>query len=179
MTDNPSRPSRVFAEGDNLHPLQTAFVEHDGFQCGYCTSGQICSAIGMLAESRTGMPSYVTDDLTQPQPELTDNRNPRTDERQHLPLRSLPEHCGSHQTSRADADMKAFTYQRARPQTAHAGRRGHQAWRQDHCRRHQSARPDEIAGRDAIATGRYQPATARQDRRNPRRRPTGRRAGSK
>jgi xanthine dehydrogenase YagT iron-sulfur-binding subunit len=61
-----------FAEGDNLHPLQAAFVEHDGFQCGYCTSGQICSAAGMLAESRSGMPSYVTDDLTQPQPELTD-----------------------------------------------------------------------------------------------------------
>ena len=60
------------AEGDNLHPLQAAFVEHDGFQCGYCTSGQICSAIGMLAESRTGMPSYVTKDLTQPHPELTD-----------------------------------------------------------------------------------------------------------
>jgi xanthine dehydrogenase YagT iron-sulfur-binding subunit len=60
------------AEGDNLHPLQAAFVEHDGFQCGYCTSGQICSAIGMLAESRTGMPSYVTEDLTQPHPELTD-----------------------------------------------------------------------------------------------------------
>jgi len=60
------------AEGDNLHPLQTAFVEHDGFQCGYCTSGQICSAIGMLAENRQGMPSYVTDDLTQPAAELTD-----------------------------------------------------------------------------------------------------------
>jgi xanthine dehydrogenase YagT iron-sulfur-binding subunit len=60
------------AEGDNLHPLQAAFVEHDGFQCGYCTSGQICSAVGMLAESRTGMPSYVTEDLTQSQPELTD-----------------------------------------------------------------------------------------------------------
>src|ERR1700676_3504972 len=60
------------AEGDNLHPMQTAFVEHDGFQCGYCTSGQICSAVGMLAESRTGMPSYVTEDLTQSQPELTD-----------------------------------------------------------------------------------------------------------
>src|SRR6202049_585615 len=60
------------AEGDNLHPLQAAFVEHDGFQCGYCTSGQICSAIGMLAESRQGMPSYVTDDLTQSQPELPD-----------------------------------------------------------------------------------------------------------
>jgi xanthine dehydrogenase YagT iron-sulfur-binding subunit len=60
------------AEGDNLHPLQAAFVEHDGFQCGYCTSGQICSAIGMLAESRQGMPSYVTEDLAQPAAELTD-----------------------------------------------------------------------------------------------------------
>jgi xanthine dehydrogenase YagT iron-sulfur-binding subunit len=60
------------AEGDHLHPMQAAFVEHDGFQCGYCTSGQICSAIGMLAESRQGMPSYVTDDLTQPAAELTD-----------------------------------------------------------------------------------------------------------
>jgi xanthine dehydrogenase YagT iron-sulfur-binding subunit len=59
------------ALGDNLHPMQAAFVEHDGFQCGYCTSGQICSAIGMLAESRHGMPSYVTEDLTQ-DAELTD-----------------------------------------------------------------------------------------------------------
>jgi len=60
------------AEGDNLHPLQAAFVEHDGFQCGYCTSGQICSAVGMLAENRQGMPSYVTKDLAQPAAELTD-----------------------------------------------------------------------------------------------------------
>jgi xanthine dehydrogenase YagT iron-sulfur-binding subunit len=60
------------ADGENLHPLQTAFVEHDGFQCGYCTSGQICSAIGMLAETREGMPSYVTEDLTGPATELTD-----------------------------------------------------------------------------------------------------------
>jgi len=60
------------AEGDRLHPLQAAFVEHDGFQCGYCTSGQICSAVGMLAESRQGMPSYVTENLTQPPAELTD-----------------------------------------------------------------------------------------------------------
>ena len=59
------------AEGDRLHPMQAAFVEHDGFQCGYCTSGQICSAVGMLAESRNGMPSYATDDLTQ-QPQLSD-----------------------------------------------------------------------------------------------------------
>jgi xanthine dehydrogenase YagT iron-sulfur-binding subunit len=60
------------ATGDNLHPMQAAFVEHDGFQCGYCTSGQICSAVGMLAESRQGVPSYVTGDLTQPAAELTD-----------------------------------------------------------------------------------------------------------
>ena len=46
-----------------LHPLQQAFVEHDGFQCGYCTPGQICSAIGMAAELRKGVPSYVTEDL--------------------------------------------------------------------------------------------------------------------
>ena len=60
------------AQGTNLHPLQTAFVEHDGFQCGYCTSGQICSAIGMLAESQSGMPSYVTEDLTKSAAALTD-----------------------------------------------------------------------------------------------------------
>lgn len=47
-----------------LHPLQAAFITHDGFQCGYCTSGQICSAIGMLAEYAAGVPSAVTDHLT-------------------------------------------------------------------------------------------------------------------
>ena len=47
------------------HPVQEAFVRHDGFQCGYCTPGQICSALGMLAEFEAGMPSVVTepDDL--------------------------------------------------------------------------------------------------------------------
>jgi len=47
-----------------LHPLQQAFIDHDGFQCGYCTPGQICSAIGMAAELKRGVPSYVSDDLT-------------------------------------------------------------------------------------------------------------------
>jgi xanthine dehydrogenase YagT iron-sulfur-binding subunit len=55
------------------HPLQAAFVEHDGLQCGYCTPGQICSAIGMLAELRDGMPSAVTADLTAGLVELTDS----------------------------------------------------------------------------------------------------------
>ena len=52
------------AEGDDLHALQRAFVEHDAFQCGYCTPGQICSAAGALAEARDGWPSAVTPDLT-------------------------------------------------------------------------------------------------------------------
>lgn len=46
-----------------LHALQDAFIKHDGFQCGYCTPGQICSAIGMAAELRRGLPSYVSADL--------------------------------------------------------------------------------------------------------------------
>jgi xanthine dehydrogenase YagT iron-sulfur-binding subunit len=52
--------------GGELHPLQAAFVRHDGLQCGYCTPGQICSAAAMLDEARAGMPSHVTADLQQP-----------------------------------------------------------------------------------------------------------------
>ena len=51
------------AETTTLHPLQAAFIEHDGFQCGYCTPGQICSAIGMAAEALRGVPSHVSADL--------------------------------------------------------------------------------------------------------------------
>ncbi len=47
-----------------LHSLQAAFVEHDGFQCGYCTPGQICSAIGMFHEFQNGLPSAVTPDVS-------------------------------------------------------------------------------------------------------------------
>ena len=47
-----------------LHPLQEAFIRHDGFQCGYCTPGQICSAVGMAGEVSRGVPSHVTADLT-------------------------------------------------------------------------------------------------------------------
>ncbi|NML46695.1 aldehyde dehydrogenase iron-sulfur subunit [Ramlibacter sp. G-1-2-2] len=51
------------AQGNQLHPLQAAFIKHDGFQCGYCTPGQICSGVAMLGEVRAGMPSFVTADL--------------------------------------------------------------------------------------------------------------------
>jgi xanthine dehydrogenase YagT iron-sulfur-binding subunit len=50
--------------GDHLHPLQQAFIAHDAFQCGYCTPGQLCSAVGMLREAEAGWPSAVSADLT-------------------------------------------------------------------------------------------------------------------
>ncbi|CAM4137546.1 Xanthine dehydrogenase iron-sulfur binding subunit [Bordetella tumbae] len=51
---------------DTLHPMQAAFIKHDGYQCGYCTPGQICSAVAVLNEIKSGVPSHVTDDLTTP-----------------------------------------------------------------------------------------------------------------
>src|SRR3954451_5694443 len=55
---------------DDLHPMQAAFVKHDGFQCGYCTPGQICSAVAVLDEIKAGIPSHATADLTMA-PEVT------------------------------------------------------------------------------------------------------------
>lgn len=57
--------------GDDLHPVQQAFLDHDAYQCGYCTPGQVCSAVGVLDEVKQGSPSYVTEDLVD-LPELTD-----------------------------------------------------------------------------------------------------------
>jgi len=54
------------AQGETLHPMQAAFVKHDGFQCGYCTPGQICSAVAVLDEIKSGIPSHVSADLTAP-----------------------------------------------------------------------------------------------------------------
>ena len=55
---------------ENLHPMQRAFVKHDGYQCGYCTPGQICSAVAVLEEIKAGIPSHVSDDLMA-QPKLS------------------------------------------------------------------------------------------------------------
>jgi xanthine dehydrogenase YagT iron-sulfur-binding subunit len=60
-------------DGDHLHPLQRAFIAHDAFQCGYCTPGQLCSAVGMLREAEAGWPSAVTADLTADRVTLTDD----------------------------------------------------------------------------------------------------------
>jgi xanthine dehydrogenase YagT iron-sulfur-binding subunit len=62
------------AHSGRLSPVQAAFIEHDGFQCGFCTSGQICSAVAVIAEARRGDASFVTADLTRVGPvELTDD----------------------------------------------------------------------------------------------------------
>ena len=62
---------RVMA-GEDLHPVQQEFLHHDGYQCGYCTPGQVCSAVGVLDEVKQGWPSYVSADL-EADPELTDD----------------------------------------------------------------------------------------------------------
>jgi xanthine dehydrogenase YagT iron-sulfur-binding subunit len=62
------------AKGDELHPMQAAFIKYDGFQCGYCTSGQICSAVALLEEARRGDVSHVTEDVTVTTTRLTDDQ---------------------------------------------------------------------------------------------------------
>jgi len=61
------------ANDGNLHPMQYSFIEHDAFQCGYCTPGQICSAVGMLREVEEGWPSAVSADLNARQVALSDD----------------------------------------------------------------------------------------------------------
>lgn len=68
--DNVTTIEGLGAPGD-LHPMQAAFVKHDGFQCGYCTPGQICSSVAVLEEIKANIPSHATSDLTQ-RPKISD-----------------------------------------------------------------------------------------------------------
>ena len=62
------------ARNDQLHPMQAAFIKYDGFQCGYCTPGQICSAVGLLAEAQRGDVSHVTEDVSTTMTQLTEDQ---------------------------------------------------------------------------------------------------------
>ena len=62
------------AKGDQLHPMQAAFIKYDAFQCGYCTPGQICSAVALLDEARRGEISHVSEDVSVTTKELTDDQ---------------------------------------------------------------------------------------------------------
>ena len=70
-TDDDITTIEGLANGEDLHPMQAAFVRHDALQCGYCTPGQICSAVAALAEHKVGWPSYATADVATV-PDLTD-----------------------------------------------------------------------------------------------------------
>jgi xanthine dehydrogenase YagT iron-sulfur-binding subunit len=63
-TDKSVTTIEGLAKNGNLHPMQAAFLKHDGFQCGYCTPGQICSAVALMNEAKNGEASYVTTDIT-------------------------------------------------------------------------------------------------------------------
>src|SRR6185312_11920422 len=95
------------AQDGELHPLQRAFIEHDAFQCGYCTPGQICSAAGMQSELAAGWPSAVTDG----EPELTGAEIRERMSGNIPPLRRLPE---SRRGDPGDEPVRAFRYERAR-----------------------------------------------------------------
>ena len=160
-----SRRSRALPTDDALHPLQQAFIDHDAFQCGYCTPGQICSAAGLIAR-RHGEDR---------------RRDSRADERQHLPLRRLSEHRGGDPAGDGRDGWQAminFQYARAND-VADAVR--HDRRRSDgevHRRRHQPGRPDEGGCRAPVAADRHLAAAAQDHRGDRRRRPAHRRAGA-
>ena len=99
------------ARGEQLHPMQAAFVHHDGFQCGYCTPGQICSAVGMIAEHKAGCAEPGDRGSDEPSRSRR-RRDPRADERQYLSMLGLSQYRRRHQRRRGSNDMRAFTFER-------------------------------------------------------------------
>ena len=127
-----SRRSRGWARPSDLHPMQAAFIKHDGYQCGYCTPGQICSAVAVLDEIKAGRP-----EPRQRQPRrlrsaqvTTEMETARAHERQHLPVRCLFQHRRRHRRRRRSTRggeqheaLHASNAPRLRPQAAAAAAR--------------------------------------------------------
>jgi xanthine dehydrogenase iron-sulfur cluster and FAD-binding subunit A len=90
--------SEGFGTPEQMHPMRAAFVEHDGYQCGYCTPGQICSAVAVLDEIKAGIPSHATEDLNAaPQfsnAELRERMKPFTYERATSPAQAAASAVG-------------------------------------------------------------------------------------
>ena len=136
-----------------LHPLQQAFIDDEGFQCGYCTPGQICSAVGMLDELRRGVPSYVTEDLG-----ATDIEFSQDELRERMSGNLC--RCGAY-NGIVDAITDAYagaarvielTYTRA-SDVDDAVRRAANGARPVPRRRHEPRRPDARDGGDAVGAG--------------------------
>ena len=120
--------------------MQQAFIDHDGFQCGYCTPGQICSAVGMLDEVKAGWPSHVTANLNG-DGRARRRRDPRADERQPVPLRRVRQHRRGGQGRRRRREALRLRAGRGRRQRRDGGRRA--AGRGVPRRRHEPRRPHE------------------------------------
>ena len=98
--------------GDTLSPIQRAFIEHDAFQCGFCTPGQLCSATALIDEFRAGDASAVTAERARPSAATLRRRNPRAHERQHLPLWRVSEHRRGGVSRRVEQSVGDATWMR-------------------------------------------------------------------
>ena len=111
---------------DNLHSLQAAFVKHDGYQCGYCTPGQICSAVGNARRGVQGLAQLRFGEFDVLRP--FGGGDQRADERQPVPLRRLPQYRGRDprgaRRTRGDRGMRPFQYHEADTPEAAVARGG-------------------------------------------------------